>query len=103
MLESSNPETFALNLVNIALGVFVLLGCLVFLRGLFEDLIDKALRRKSESTSIDQHSPLKSPSTLSIPTHQLMHDAAQLGDCTSWMRMSDVRGTKEKDRLRFTK
>ncbi len=47
MFESFDRGTGSLNAVNIGLGILVLLCCILFLRGLLDDLLEKLLHPKA--------------------------------------------------------
>ncbi len=100
MPDSSDPGTFALNLANIGLGVLVLVGCLIFLRGLLEDLLDKALRHESETRSSTHTASMKAPSPMALSDRSLLHDAADFGERASWMHVQNVPKPSEETRSR---
>ncbi len=58
MFESFEPRTGSLNATNVGLGLLVLLCCLILVRGILEDLLDRLFRPKSDFDSArDSFSP----------------------------------------------
>ncbi|KAA0227379.1 hypothetical protein KJ068_15685 [bacterium] len=55
MFDWSNPETFWLNVTNIALGVATLICCVVLAAGVLQEVVVRLRRRAEVPAKLDDH------------------------------------------------